>query len=172
MRAALVATLVAAAAAGCGGGGATTSAGALSATFSNLAGANTSGVAISTMTVGCQYAAATAVLTCSGSELPDNKGRAVSVTVWGPKSGMDYPIGAGSATVFFEDPTTLGTASGMRQWQSVDGTGSVRVVAFDSGASPHAAFSYAATMRPLASPAAGSFDIVGDGNIDQVVAAP
>lgn len=167
MRAALLLALVAA---GCGGdGGGAASSSVLSASFANLQGANTSGVAISTMTVACTRTTAPPVLTCSGFELPQMKGREVDLSVLGDLvAGMDYRVGTGAApraTVVLQDPTTLGTASGLRQWQSVDGTGAVRVVAWDG---THLAFSYAASMRALASPATGTFDLVGDGNIATV----
>lgn len=161
MRAAIVVALVVA---GCGGGAASPT-DAMSATFSNLAGANTSGVAISTSFASC-FLVNALVFTCGASEHADGAGRTVTVTFDGvPVAGMDYPIGgAQNATVLFQDPTDFGTASGLRQWQSVPGTGAIHVVDW-SGDGMHVSFSYYASVRPLASPAAGTFDIVGDGNI-------
>ncbi len=169
MRLVLVAALVAA---GCGGGdgGSSSGPGVLSASFANVGGANTSGVAISSSFPSCTYAAGGGGLSCSAAELANGAGRSVSVSFAGPVVvGMDYRIGGPEqANVFFRDPTAYGTAMGDRQWQAVAGTGVVHVVAWTP--TTHVGFSYAASMQPLGSPAAGTFDITGDASIDAITA--
>jgi hypothetical protein len=160
-RVVLVAALLVA---GCGSDTTTTTpTQVMSASFANLSGANTSGVAISSSFASCDV---TGGLSCTVSEGANGVGRVVSVSITGGiVAGKDYTIGGPeSATVLVEDPTTFGQASGQRQWQSVPGTGVVHIVEWQSGS--HVSFNYAASMRPLASPAAGTFDITGAGNID------
>jgi hypothetical protein len=166
----LVLAALVAAAAGCGGSGSSSPTDVMSATFSSLAGPNTSGVAISSSYSSCETSVAGGGLTCTASEAANGAGRVVTMSFSGPvAAGMDYQIGGPeSATVLFVDPTDFGTASGQRQWQSIPGTGLIRIVDWQSGA--HVSFSYSASMRPLASPAVGTFDIVGDGNIHTIVA--
>jgi hypothetical protein len=163
VRAGLALALVVA---GCGGGSSITGS-VISASFANLNGANTSGVAISSTFATCDYGATTGGLSCTGSEAANGKGRVVTVSFEGAiVAGMDYPIGgAQHAGVLFTDPTMYGTASGMRLWQAVPGTGAVRVVQWDPGAM-HVGFSYYASMQALGSPATGSFDLTGDGNVN------
>ncbi|HEX6837629.1 MAG TPA: hypothetical protein VF334_13705 [Polyangia bacterium] len=168
MRAAL---LVALALAGCGNGdGGASSPGVLSASFANFGGANTRGVAISSMFPSCTTAPGGAGLSCTAAEFANGAGRDVSVSFAGAiVAGMDYHIGGPEqANVFFRDPTTFGTAMGERQWQAVAGTGTIHVVSWTPTA--HVAFSYAASMQPLGSPAAGTFDLTGDANISAIVA--
>lgn len=163
MRGALV--LVAAlAAGGCSNGNGSTNGSVLSASFGSLSGANTSGVGISTPTVSCAYAPQVN-LECKAFEVPDNKGREIDVAIFGVvAAGMDYPISS-KANVTFFDPTTFGTASGLRQWNAVDGTGIVHVESFDNGV---VRFTYAASMQSFGSPAAGSFDISGAATVGPV----
>lgn len=153
--------------AGCDGGSSSSTAGVVRATFANLVGANTSGVAVSATFAACEQASG--ALSCSGSEAAEGRGRMVTVSFSGAVVvGMDYPIGgAQQANVLFADPTTFGTASGMRIWQAMPGTGTVRIVAWDPGAM-HVGFSYAASMTPLGTPAAGTFDLTGDGNVNSL----
>ena len=161
----LVAGLVAG---GCGNGGSGSNGSVLSAAFGNLSSANTSGVGISTPTVGCFYVPQVN-LACKAYELPDDKGREIDVTIFGaPVAGMDYPVttsGMNSANVTFFDPTTLGTASGLRQWNAVDGTGVVHITTFEGGA---IAFTYGASMQAFGSPATGSFDVSGAATVAPV----
>lgn len=166
-----VALVVALAVAGCGSGdGGASSPGVLSASFANFGGANTSGVAISSMFPACTTASAGGGLSCTASEFANGAGRVVAVSFSGPVvAGMDYRIGGPEqANVFFRDPTAFGTAMGERQWQAVSGTGTVHVVAWTP--TTHVAFSYAASMQPLGSPAAGTFDLTGDANISAITA--
>jgi hypothetical protein len=153
--------------AGCGGGSSSSMQSVISASFSNLAGANTSGVAISSMFAACDYGATSGGLSCTASEAANNFGRVVTVSFDGAiVAGMDYPIGgAQHAGVLFTDPTMFGTASGMRPWQAVAGTGAVHIVDF-SPSTMHVSFSYYASMQALSSPATGTFDIAGDGNVN------
>jgi len=155
--------------AGCGNGSSSMES-VISASFSNLVGANTSGVAMSSMNAGCDYGASGG-LHCTASEAPNNFGRVVTVSFDGAiVAGMDYPIGgAQNAGVLFTDPTDFGTASGMRPWQAVPGTGAVHIVAF-SPSTMHLGFSYYASMQALSSPATGTFDLAGDGNVNTLVA--
>ncbi len=163
------ALVVALAAAGCGNGSSSSSsASVLSASFGNLAGANTSGVGISTPTVACAVAP-TVSMVCKAYEVPGNQGREVDVSVSGVvAAGMDYRVGTSgmnSASVTFFDPTSFGTASGLRQWSALDGTGIVHIDAWDGS---RIAFTYGASMQALGSPATGSFDVSGAGNVSGV----
>ncbi len=166
MRSAL---LVALALAGCGNSdGGASSPGVLSASFANFGGANTSGVAISSMFPSCTTGPGGAGLSCTAAEFANGAGRAVSLSFSGAiVAGMDYHIGP-EANVFFRDPTTFGTAMGERQWQAIAGTGTVHVVSWTP--TTHVAFSYAASMQPLGSPATGTFDLTGDGNVSAITA--
>jgi hypothetical protein len=162
--------VVALVAVGCGDGSSTTSS-AFSASFSNLNGANTSGVAFSTPTVTC--VAMPDVMTCRAFELPGEKGREVDVSVFGTiAADTDYPIaltGSMRGTVAVQDPTTYGTASGLRQWFADNGQGAVHVATWNG---KRVTLSYFAHLGALGSPAAGSFDIAGDAGVDVTTAAP
>ena len=169
MRAAIVALFVLA---GCGNGGGSSGGSIFSASFGNVSGANTSGVAISTSTVSCTDSPGTA-LVCKAFEVPGDHGREVDVAITGALvAGMDYPVnttGATRANVTFFDPTTYGTASGPRQWNALDGTGIVHVQTWDG---TRVAFTYGASLQAFGSGSTGSFDLSGAASVVDVATGP